>query len=52
MSIKMVGTGAQSKTAKSMTGKSKVISTKPWPTFKAGGKKMFGKQSVKAAKAR
>jgi hypothetical protein len=43
---------AQSPQVKAATGKSKVTSTKPWGTFKAGGKKMFGKQSVKAAKAR
>jgi hypothetical protein len=43
---------AASKQVKSATGKSKLISSKPFPTFKAGGKSNIGQQTVKAAKAR
>lgn len=35
----------------SLTGKSKVISTKPFPAVRpSGGNHMFGKQTVKPAK--
>lgn len=41
------------KRSTAFTGKSKVISTGKFPTVRGGsGNHMFGKQSVKAAKAR
>jgi len=40
------------KRSSSFTGKSKVISSGKLPGMKLGGNKMFGRQTVKAAKPR